>query len=395
MKNDPPPLAPGTARLRSGVPQISKAVFHLVGLNVADPVSVIDTADGKRTVILRDVELSKARRTLAVDSVHAYEDFEPEGGLDPDREIRAAQATAECLRRLGTGRVVADRSVPLLVADHVRAAGIEVACDPMLGILERRAKTDREVEALRAAQRLTEDAVRLACETIARAHARDDGVLVDDAGDALTSDRLRGLIRSLVSELGGSVGRAIVAGGPQGGDCHHEGLGELRTGEPVIVDIFPKHVASGFHGDCTRSVVHGDVPDEVARMHATVVAAKGASIAATRAGVTGRAVHEAAAGVITDAGYSLEFPTGTIPLEGPPTGFCSMPHGVGHGIGLDLKEPPLVDATGVELIAGDAVTIEPGLYAPGLGGIRLEDLVIVREGGCDNLNHLHEGLDWA
>ena len=382
------------ARLRSGAPLISKAVFHLVPLPLADPVSVIDL-DGRREVILRDVERARAKRELAVDAVHVYEDFEPEGGLSPDREIRAAQATAEFLRRAGVTRVTGDRSVPLVVADAVRSAGIELVCDPQLGIMERRAKTDREVEALRAAQRVTEDAVRLACETIARSRVRDDGVLIDDDGEVWTSARVRAQVRHVLGELGAAGDKCVIAGGPQGGDCHSEGAGPLRTGEPVIIDVFPKHLESGYHGDCTRTVVHGEVPPEVARMHATVVEAKAASLAAIRAGETGRAVHEAAAAVITGAGYSLDFPEGDIPLEGPPTGFCSMPHGVGHGIGLDLKEPPLVDATGIELIAGDAVTIEPGLYAPGLGGLRIEDLVIVRDGGYDNLNTLHEGLDWA
>jgi len=386
-----------TATLRSGAPLINKAVFHLVPLPLADPVSVIDIAgEGgpRREVILRDVERARAKRELAVDAVHVYEDFEPEGGLSPDRVVRSAQATAECLRRAGVSRVTGDRSVPLVVVDAVRAAGIEVVCDPELGIRERRAKSEREVEALRAAQRITEEAVRLACETIARAHAGDDGVLVDDEGEAWTSERVRAQVRHVLGELGAAGDKCVVAGGPQGGDCHGEGTGRLRTGEPVIIDIFPKHLASGYHGDCTRTVVHGAVPEEVARMHATGVEAKAASLAATRAGATGRSVHEAATAVIPRAGYGLGFPEGDIPMQGPPTGFCSMPHGVGHGIGLDLKEPPLVDATGVELIAGDAVTIEPGLYAPGLGGVRIEDLVIVREGGYENLNTLHEGLEW-
>ncbi|MEM7754443.1 MAG: Xaa-Pro peptidase family protein [Planctomycetota bacterium] len=382
------------ATVRSGSPLINKAVFHLVPLPLADPVSVIDL-DGRREVILRDVERARAKRELDVHAVHVYEDFEPAGGLSPDRVVRAAQATAEFLLRAGVARVVGDRSVPLVVVDAVRSAGIEVVCDAELGIMERRTKTPREVEALRDAQRVTEDAVRLACETIARAHTRDDGVLVDDAGEVWTSERVRAQIRHVLGELGAAGDKCVVAGGPHGGDCHGEGEGPLRTGEPVIIDIFPKHLATGYHGDCTRTVVHGDVPTEVARMHATVVEAKAASLAATRTGATGKSVHDAATAVITKAGYSLEFPKGDIPMQGPATGFCSMPHGVGHGIGLDLKEPPLVDATGIELIAGDAVTIEPGLYAPGLGGVRIEDLVIVRDGGYENLNRLHEGLDWA
>jgi Xaa-Pro aminopeptidase len=110
--------------------------------------------------------------------------------------------------------------------------------------------------------------------------------------------------------------------------------------------------------------------------------------------VTGEAVHRAAIEVIQREGFSLGFPpvdaADTVPAD-----FCSMPHGTGHGIGLDLKEPPLLDFGGPELVAGDAVTVEPGLYALNLGGVRLEDLVIVTEDGCRNLNKLHEGLEWS
>jgi Xaa-Pro aminopeptidase len=182
----------------------------------------------------------------------------------------------------------------------------------------------------------------------------------------------------------------IVAGGPEGGDCHNGGTGVLRTGEPVIVDVFPKHLATGYHGDCTRMVVHGDITDEVRKMHATVAEAKAAGIAATKAGVTGEDVHKAVIAVIQAKGYELGFPP-----EGAPETFCSMPHGTGHGLGLDLKEPPLLDFKGPELVVGDAVTVEPGLYSFAVGGMRLEDLVIVGEGGCENLNELHEGLEWA
>lgn len=384
-------------RLRSGAPGILKAVFHAVRLPLADPVSVVDI-DGRRTVILRDVERARAKRLVKADEIFVYEDFEPEGGFSPDREIRSAQSVAEFLRRQGVERVIVERSTPALVVEMVRergGPGVQVVCDPSYGVMERRAKDAEEVKALALAQRCTEEAIRLGCETIARARAEDDGTLVDSEGEILTSDSVRALMRRRLSELDCASEKMIVAGGPQGGDCHNEGRGVLRTGEPVIVDVFPKHLGTGYHGDCTRCVVHGEVPAEVARMHETVVRAKKASLDATRAGATGKAVHEAATRVITGAGYALSFYDGDIPETGPAVGFCSMPHGVGHGIGLDLKEPPLVDATGVELIAGDAVTIEPGLYAPGLGGVRLEDLVIVREGGFENLNALHEGLGWS
>jgi Xaa-Pro aminopeptidase len=384
------------------VPQVHKNVFHRVRYTAADPMAWIrlDTGPraGHRLVVLRDVELEQGRRTIPADEVRVYEDFAPEpgqpgGGLSGDRAIRAAQSFAQACRALGVGAVRADRDLPLIVAEHLRRAGIAVELDQTLGVLERRAKDDREVEALRAATRKTEEVIELACRLVARAPAGPGGVLTHD-GEPLTSERVRSFIDMELARRGCSATPSIVAGGPQGADCHFKGSGELRTGEAVIIDVFPLDKASGYYGDCTRMVVHGAVPPEIARMHDVVARAKAAAIARCVVGESGQSVHEAAVGVIRGAGYALGFPPVGQLAATSPTGFCSMPHGTGHGLGLDMKEPPLLDFAGPELIEGDAVTVEPGLYAPGLGGVRLEDLVIVRRGRAENLNTLHEGLDW-
>jgi Xaa-Pro aminopeptidase len=165
--------------------------------------------------------------------------------------------------------------------------------------------------------------------------------------------------------------------------------GPLRSGEPIIIDIFPRSRATLYNGDCTRTVVHGAVPEAVARMHAAVVAAKAAAIAATRAGVTGEAVHAATTRVILERGYAMG-----LPAEGAGPDFCSMVHGTGHGVGLEVHEPPLLDRGGPELVAGDVITIEPGLYCRAIGGVRVEDMVAVTARGCDNFDALPEGLSW-
>ncbi len=378
-----------TATLLSGVPSINKAVFHAIRFDAHDPASLIVTPDGRRRLVLRDVEVARAKKQARADEVFCYEDFEPEKGLSGDREIRAAQATAECLRRMDISRVMVDRSATALLIDELEDAGMTVMLDRQLGVRDRRSKDADEVAALREATRITESAIRMACETIARADTNGDGELVH-AGVVLTAEKVKALITAHLAEHGALGEHHIVACGPEGGDCHNGGSGVLRTGQPVIIDVFPKHLETGYHGDCTRMVVHGDVPDEVAKMHAAVVEAKAAGIGAIKAGATGEDVHRAVVGVIERHGYQIGFPP-----EGAPPEFCSMPHGTGHGLGLDLKEPPLLDFKGPELVAGDAVTVEPGLYSMAVGGMRLEDLVIVTESGCENLNTLPEGLDWA
>ncbi len=183
---------------------------------------------------------------------------------------------------------------------------------------------------------------------------------------------------------------AIIAGGPSGADCHELGMGILRTEQPVIIDIFPQNRATRYNGDCTRTVVHGKISDELNKMHLAVVDAKKAAIAATAPEVTGEDVHAATCEAIRKHGFKIGLPS-----EQDPDSYCAMPHGTGHGVGLEVHEPPLLDKKGPALVIGDVLTIEPGLYRRDLGGIRVEDMVAVTANGCDNFNQLQNGLDWS
>ena len=381
-----------SARLIAGIPSANRSLYHAVRFNVGDPAACIDFLhDGRpphRVFVCRDIEMDRARRHARADAVACPRDFEPAGGLSGDRETATAQAVAECIRRQGVTHVVADRTLALVYAEHLRQAGIAVEYDPLLGVMARRAKDAQEVDWLRAAQRATEDAMRMACETVARAVPDRNGILFHD-GDRLTAERLRFMIDVHLLRLGFANPPSIVACGPQGADCHEHGHGELRTGQPVIVDIFPRCQRTLYNGDCTRTVVNGEPHPAVRAMHAAVHEAKRAGIAAVRAGATGEDVHRATLAVI----HAHGFPSGMPPADAPDT-WCGMTHGTGHGLGLDVHEPPLLDFKGPALVAGDAVTVEPGLYGRAHGGLRIEDLVVVREGGAENLGSLFEGLDW-
>ena len=383
----------GRGIIWAGIPSVNMGLYRRLRFSVPDVVVLIDVTDGvgggRSTLILRDIEMGRARAAGCADVVGCPADFAPSGGLSGDRETATAQAAAECLRRAGIGCVTADRSLPLIFSAVLGEAGIEVVCDLEMGVLDRRCKDEEEIGHLREAQRVTEGAVRLACETIARAVAGADGVLVHD-GAVLTSERVRFLVDVWLLEQDFANVPCIVAGGAQGADCHEHGSGALRTGEPVIVDIFPQSRASFYNGDCTRTVLHGEVPDAVAGMHAAVQAAKVAGTGAIGAGVSGEAVHRATIGAIVAHGYG----TGLWEADAP-AGYCAMTHGTGHGVGLEVHEPPLLDFKGPTLVVGDVLTVEPGVYAKGLGGVRLEDMVVVTEDGCENFNVLPEGLDWG
>jgi Xaa-Pro aminopeptidase len=340
----------------------------------------------ERLLIIRDIEMGRAKQHARVDRVHCPADFEPAGGLSGDRETATAQSVAECLRARGVTRVRADRSLPLIYAHFIEKSGLTLECDTEMGVLERRSKDSEELAWLREAQRTTEGAMQRACETVARATAAADGTLFHE-GAPLTAERLRTIIDVHLLGQGYENPESIVACGAQGADCHDHGHGVLRTGEPVIVDIFPRNRKTLYNGDMTRTVVHGAISPELARMHAAVVEAKRDAIRAVRAGVTGQSVHEATLAALARHGFAAGQPAE------PRVAVIS--HGTGHGIGLEVHEPPLLAMKGPELVVGDVLTVEPGLYALGIGGIRIEDMVAVTATGCENFNTLQESLVWS
>jgi Xaa-Pro aminopeptidase len=375
----------------AGIPARNLALYHRIRFSVGDPAALVEEnrpGGVHRTLILRDIEIDRARRHARADAIHGPADFAPAGGLSGDRETATAEALAECLVRRGIVRVRADRTFGLSYHHALASRGIAVEYDADLGVAERRVKDAAEIEHLRHAQRITEEVMERACRLIATATADRHGELHAE-GAPLTSERVQAAIDRWLLDRGFDNPGSIVAGGPAGSDCHEHGHGVLRSGEPTIVDIFPRCKASLYWGDCTRTVVHGEAPPLLQRMHAAVVEAKRLAIAAVQAGVTGEAVHRAALEAIHRHGFA----SGPRPADAPAE-WVGMVHGTGHGIGLEVHEPPLLDMKGPTLLAGDALTVEPGLYGAAIGGVRIEDLVIVTESGCENLNRLPERLEW-
>ncbi|MCY2983221.1 MAG: M24 family metallopeptidase [Planctomycetota bacterium] len=386
------------ARMMAGIPTLNAGLYRKIRFLVGDPVAWVEfyAEEGgvgvpatESTLILRDIEMQRARASANATHIACPADFTPTGGLSGDRETATAQSAAEFVIRNGFSKVTVDRSLPMIYAEMLNRAGIAVHCDTEWGLIERRQKDASEIAAIRFAQQQTEEVMRLACQTIARAGVDQENVLMHE-GRVLTSERMQSMIDVWLLERGFSNPMSIVASGPVGADCHDHGHGPIRTMEPVIVDIFPRDKKSLYNGDCTRTVVHGKISPTIASMHAAVTKAKAAAMASVRAGVTGQSVHEATSRSIEASGYQMGFPP-----EGAHDDFASMTHGTGHGLGLEVHEPPLLALGGPELLEGDVVTIEPGLYCKSVGGVRLEDMVVVTSDGCINLNSLPEGLDWS
>jgi Xaa-Pro aminopeptidase len=352
--------------------------LYLSGFTGPDPfVSLY--ADGAVHVLVSGLEYGRAKTEAAADTVERHADYDYEYGGRDDRYDMYAQF----VREKGVESVTVPPRGPVGTADALRDRGIDVSVDGDDTLRTVRAvKTDEEIDAIRTAQRANQAAMRRAESLLAEADvaaAGDDaetGRLLHD-GDPLTSERVATAIEVTLLEHGCALDETIVAGGEQAADPHDRGSGPLRANEPIIVDIFPRSKATRYNGDMTRTFCVGD-PDPAAReWYDLTERALSAALDAVEPGATGADVHAAACEVYEEAGE----PTFRTDPE-TETGFI---HSTGHGIGLDVHELPRLASGGGELEPGHVVTVEPGLYDPAVGGVRIEDLVVVTEDGYENL----------
>ncbi|YCM43154.1 Xaa-Pro peptidase family protein [Verrucomicrobiaceae bacterium 227] len=373
----------------AGIASHNATLFHRIRFVVGDSAVIIDFADGTSLLIIRDIEMGRAREAGSADRVCCAADFEPEGGLSGDRDTALAQAAAECLRRAGETSITVDRSLPYLYAHYIQQAGIALEYSEDFGVKERRIKSADEIEHLRLAQKVTGEAITFACRTIANATPDEEGILHHD-GAILTSERVQAMITAFLIERNFSNSHgSIVATAPHVADCHHYGTGPLKANLPVIVDIFPMNNATRYNGDMTRTVVCGEPSDEVKKMHAAVCEAKVAGCVALKAGTNGEAVHRATIGVLEKHGFTIVRGDAPHDLAVP-----TMPHGTGHGIGLEVHEPILLDHGGGDIFENELFTVEPGLYSSVLGGVRVEDMVLVTGTGYEILSAVPDSLNW-
>lgn len=302
-------------------------------------------------------------------------------------------AWADLARKLlGERGATGVRVSPLLPAaayEALRAAGLDTEIDHRLFRDERRRKSPEEADCIRAAQGAAEAACVEVIGLLAAAESPGDGMLWLD-GSPLTSERLMARAQAALNEIGYAASEMIVAGSPECALPHFRGSGPIRADAPVIIDIFPRGTSSHYHGDLTRTVVVGTPSDEVRRMHEACVDALDEGIALLADGVNGRDVHHAVCRRLVERGYG----TSTAGFEGPADG-PRMIHSTGHGVGLEVHEGPQLRDLDYPLRAGDVVTVEPGLYQGGLGGVRVEDTGMVIAGGFRNFTTLPRSLDPA
>jgi Xaa-Pro aminopeptidase len=339
-------------------------------------------ARGKRSVVLSDLEIDRGRRDARVDEVVAMSEVKTrikrrgkaEG--EPAFEDVLLQFLRE--KKVRKARVPYDFSAG--IATVLAMAGIQVA--PVRGHFwpERERKSEAEVKALGKALRNTEAGMARAMEVLRAAKIRGRNLIW--AGKKLTSEILRAEIDSAILRAGGIPANTIVAGGLQACDPHERGSGPLRPHELIILDIFPRDAKSGYYGDMTRTVVRGRASDAQRRLWETVQQGQRMAFDAMKPGVSGLTVHEGIKAYFAKEGY----PTGQ--KKGRWVGFF---HGTGHGLGLEIHEEPRFGATVFK--PGQILTVEPGIYWPGVGGCRIEDVALITAKGYRKLSRFVQEIE--
>lgn len=358
-------------------------IFYRSGFLVPDPVVLVDRGGDDTTLWTSQLEFGRAQKEARVGRVRCSEelglsDMLKKAGNEQDGWSLLLQAVC---REQGLEQVDVDADFPAIYADQLRQADVDIRPRTDLYRRERRIKTPAELAAIEATENAGMDALQRAIDVIAAAEIRD-GLLWHE-GRPLSGDDLVLTVESRLLELGCTTSDSICAGGPDSADPHRRTSEVIRAGLPVVLDIFPFHKTTRYWGDMTRTVVRGTPPPEVERMWEAVREAQQLGVDMVRPGANGRDIHYAICDVFKKHGYgSLPKPYRDIQSD------ARFIHGTGHGLGLEIHEFPRVADVDVTLEVGDVVTVEPGLYDPRLGGIRIEDLVVVTEDGCRNLTPL-------
>jgi Xaa-Pro aminopeptidase len=359
----------------------SPELRHEVPVPIPDPFLYAEK-DGRRVVILHSLEIPRVREDAPQLEIVPLEQL----GADeliargtPAWQNELDLALRAC-RELGLERPAVPASFPVAYADYLRENGVELVVDRDLFDDRRRSKSETEIAGIRRAQRACEAALDAARELMRRAQPNGAGLEVD--GEPLTCERIKRAIEDVFADHNVEGSDMIVAHGAQTAVGHNSGSGQIGSSEPIVFDLFPRDKATGCYSDMTRTYVVGEPPDQLKEWHGLVQRALETSTAGVKPGVNGRTLFEQVCEQFQDAGYKTQL--NKDPGEVLEDGFF---HSLGHGVGLEVHELPWMGRIGHDLVPGDVITIEPGLYRSGYGGVRLEDIVHVTNDGYEVLTN--------
>jgi Xaa-Pro aminopeptidase len=353
--------------------ELDSNLYHATKFIAPDPFIYLEIK-GERLMIMNDLEMDRAKSQASVDRVLSYSEIERRARDHGVATPGSVDIVHVVLRDAKIKQVQVPANFPYSHAARLQELGYQVHAKPDPFYEQRVVKTAEEVRHIEAAQRATEEAVAAAHDLLRRATIEQGQLRLN--GDLLTSERVKKLINVKLMERDCVAQHTIVAGGEQACDPHNEGSGPLPSHRSIIFDVFPRSASSRYFADMSRTVVRGTPSAELKKLYQTVRDAQEEAITKIKDGADGMKIHRGICDRFEKAGYK----TGLV--NGRMQGYF---HGTGHGVGLDIHEAPRISRTGSLLLEGHVVTVEPGLYYPGLGAVRIEDMVLVTADGCRNL----------
>ncbi|HEX7193806.1 MAG TPA: Xaa-Pro peptidase family protein [Chthoniobacterales bacterium] len=358
----------------------SADMFYATKFSVPDPFLFLQR-NGNRTIVLSDLEIDRGRKEAKVSEVVSLSQLE--GPLEKKLKGKPPieQTIASFLRQHRIRRALVPYDFPMGLVFELAKDGITLT--PAKGLFwpEREFKSAEELKSIELAIRITEIGLARGIEVLRAAEIKRGNRLVW-GGKPLTSEILRAEIEIAILRIGGKPSATIVAGGEQACDPHHRGSGPLRANTLIILDVFPREAESGYFGDLTRTVVKGRANEEQKKLWHTVREAQVFALQRIKVGESGASLQDEVAAFFVQKGYPKEIRNGR---------WVGFFHGLGHGLGLDIHEQPRVAKT--HFREGQVLTVEPGLYYPGIGGVRIEDDGVVTDKGFQLLSKFRKELE--
>jgi len=370
-----PAAQPEVATLFIAASEQDSNLYYATKFMAPDPFIYLEIK-GERVLVMSDLEMDRAKAQATVDRVLSYSEVEGKAKSRGIKVPTTVDIVHVVLRESKIRQLLVPANFPFIHATRLQELGysLKPKRDPFFE--QRVVKTAEEVRHIEEAQRATEEAVAAAHAMLRRAEIKGEQLWLD--GAPITSERIKQLINVALMERGCIAQHTIVAGGEQACDPHNEGSGPLPAHRSVIFDVFPRSATTRYFADMSRTVVRGTPSPELVKLYQTVKDAQEDAIAKIKDGADGMKIHQGICARFEKAGYK----TGMV--NGRMQGYF---HGTGHGVGLDIHEAPRISRTGSLLQEGHVVTVEPGLYYPGLGAVRIEDMVLVTRDGCRNLTN--------
>jgi Xaa-Pro aminopeptidase len=370
------------AKLIVASSEASADMLYATRFRVPDAFAFVEK-QGRTAILLSDLEVDRGRREAQVDDVVSYSELEKEAqGTKKKQKPAYAKVVAKFLKRLGARRVQTPADFSLGLARSLKKENIRV--QPVKGPFwpGREIKTGQEIKALAAALRIAEAGMARGHDTLKAATIRKDGRLFWNRR-ILTAEILRMEMEIAVVRAGGEArGDTIVACGELACDPHERGSGPLFANQLIILDIFPRDARSGYFGDLTRTVVRGTANDARRRLWETCLSGQERAFQALKPGASGSEIHEDVKAFFAGSGYPTEI------KDGRWQGFF---HGTGHGLGLEIHEEPRFAAATFR--PDQVFTVEPGIYWPGVGGVRHEDVVVITAKGHRLISNFPKQLE--